>query len=74
MLQVSLKTVYKNNLGNHVKVADKAWYDSVAVYCPDTKCCYFFLASEIPAGGVKAVAQKDLVKYTAAVRLFMDGR
>lgn len=32
------------------------------------------LGQTIPAGGVKAVAQKDLVKYTAAVRLFMDGR
>lgn len=48
---VSLETVYKNNTGTHRKIADKKWYDSVALYCPDTTKCYYFLKSEIPDGG-----------------------
>ena len=50
-LIVSVETVFKNNSGNHCKVADKLWYDSVAVYCPDTRKCYYFLNGDIPKCG-----------------------
>ena len=73
-LQVSLKTVYKNSLGNHVKVADKRWYDAVAVFCPDTERCYFFKSVEIPSGGVRSLDQKELEKFEATGKLFEDRR
>src|ERR1035437_9295099 len=50
-LVISVETVFKNNKGNHCKVADKLWYDSVAVYCPDTGKCYYFLNNDIPECG-----------------------
>ena len=54
-LIISVETVFKNNNGNHCKIADKSWYDSVAVYCPDTSKCYYFLNTDIPECGKLAV-------------------
>lgn len=73
-LQVSLKTVYKNNTGNHVKIADPAWYDAVIVYCPDLRECFYFRSSDIPAKGVKELDVKVLDAYRQPGRLFLDGR
>lgn len=73
-LQVSLKTVYKNTTGNHVKIADPSWYDAVVVYCPDLAECFYFRSSDIPAKGVKAVDVNDLDDYRQPARLFLDGR
>jgi hypothetical protein len=81
---VSLRTVYKNNKGNHIKIADKSWYDAVAVFCPDTKLVYYLLPSEIPAGGsrkLRTTNVEDLKsdrkyqmsfaeKFTSVTRIF----
>ena len=46
-LSVKLKSVWSDRHGTHIKIHDKTSYDCIAVYCPNTRSCYYVRMDEI---------------------------
>ena len=45
-ISMSFRSTYADSFGSHVRKHDKTSYDSVAIYCPDTKLCYYMNVSD----------------------------
>jgi len=47
IISVPLRSIWTDKHGNHIKQHDKTTYDCIAIYCPDTKICYYVRMDEI---------------------------
>ena len=46
-ISVGLRSCWSDKHGTHIKAFDSSEVDLIAVYCPDTECCYYLLAKEV---------------------------
>lgn len=46
-LDVPLASSWADRLGTHKRLHDRSAYDALAIYCPDTKRCYYVMMSEV---------------------------
>ena len=81
-IDVRFRSVWNDRKGTHLKKQDKSLFDATAVYCPDTRKCYYLLNCEAGKGFVLRVVepkncQKESVRladeYTDPKRMFVKG-
>lgn len=46
-VSVALKSCWSDRQGCHIRAQDKTLFDATAVYCPDTKACYYVRNDEV---------------------------
>lgn len=46
-LELTLRSSWADRHGVHIRKHNKIDYDAIAVYCPNTKLCYYILITEI---------------------------
>lgn len=46
-ITVALKSCWSDSHGCHIRTQDKSLFDATAVYCPETKACYYVRNDEV---------------------------
>jgi hypothetical protein len=71
-VEVSLRSSWADRHGSHVRKHARTEYDAIAVYCPESKKCYFVRIGEIKGGSFALHVMEPKKGKRDTIRLAQD--
>ena len=71
-LEVSFRSSWADKKGTHIKPTNKQEFDATAIYCPDTKRCYYLKVSETTDKSFRLRLTPAANKQVSGIRMASD--